>query len=50
MKGPVAPSEFVQAMGLSAQSPVMPQWLTDWAQSCDAMSLALRAEEPELAR
>ena len=44
-KGTVAPSEFVQELGLSEQSPEMPKWLTSWSESCDAMSHQLRAEE-----
>ncbi|MDP3848275.1 MAG: thioesterase family protein [Pseudomonas sp.] len=48
-KGTLAPSEFARALGLDEQSPVMPQWLTEWAQSCDNLSLQLRAEEEGLA-
>ncbi|SEI19597.1 thioesterase family protein [Pseudomonas asplenii] len=44
-KGTVPPSEFVQALGLSEQSPEMPNWLTSWSDSCEAMSLQLRSEE-----
>ena len=43
-KGTLAPSEFVHAMGVTEQSPAMPEWLTSWSQSCDNMSLQLRAE------
>lgn len=44
-RGTVAPSAFVQELGLAEQSPELPDWLTTWSDSCDAMSLQLRAEE-----
>ncbi|MNK84486.1 hypothetical protein D3C87_1043350 [compost metagenome] len=44
-KGTVPPGEFARKLGLSEQSMEMPQWLTDWSQSCDDMSLQLRDEE-----
>jgi hypothetical protein len=36
----------VQALGLDETSPPMPQWMSDWSRSCDAMSAQLRDEEP----
>lgn len=44
-KGTVAPGEFVRELGLAEQSPNMPEWLTAWSDSCDAMSRQLRSEE-----
>jgi hypothetical protein len=44
-KATVPPGEFARELGLSEQSMEMPQWLTDWSQSCDDMSLQLRDEE-----
>ncbi|CAI8740169.1 thioesterase family protein [Pseudomonas sp. IT-P176] len=44
-KGTVAPSEFVEEMGLAPQSPPLPEWLAAWSQSCDDLSLQLRDEE-----
>ncbi|MNR50551.1 hypothetical protein D3C85_1700810 [compost metagenome] len=44
-KGTVAPSELVRELGLAEQPPALSQWLTDWSQSCDHMSLQLRGEE-----
>ncbi|WP_260961022.1 thioesterase family protein [Pseudomonas citri] len=44
-KGTIAPIEFVQALGLTEQSPAMPEWLAAWSQSCDDLSLELRLEE-----
>jgi acyl-CoA thioesterase FadM len=49
-KGTVAPSEFARELGLAEQSPPMPQWLTDWSQSCNDMSRELREEEGQPAR
>ncbi|AZD35191.1 hypothetical protein C4K22_2448 [Pseudomonas chlororaphis subsp. aurantiaca] len=43
-KGTIAPGEFVHELGLEL-SPELPQWLKDWSQSCDDMSVQLRAEE-----
>ncbi|AZC30361.1 thioesterase family protein [Pseudomonas chlororaphis] len=43
-KGTIAPGEFVHELGLDL-SPELPQWLKDWSQSCDDMSIQLRAEE-----
>ncbi|WAF83874.1 thioesterase family protein [Metapseudomonas otitidis] len=44
-KGPVAPGEFVQELGVSAESPTLPDWLGDWSTSCDGLSQGLRQEE-----
>ena len=44
-KGTLPPADFVRELGLDEASPPMPQWLSDWAQSCDAMSVQLRGEE-----
>ncbi|MBT2372611.1 thioesterase family protein [Pseudomonas fluorescens] len=44
-KGTIPPAEFLRELGVSELSPPMPQWLTDWANSCDGMSGQLREEE-----
>jgi len=44
-KGIIPPGEFVRELGLLEKSPAMPQWLTSWSASCDAMSGQLREEE-----
>ncbi|MCP2053598.1 UNVERIFIED_ORG: hypothetical protein J3D59_003458 [Pseudomonas fluorescens] len=44
-KGTLPPADFVRELGLAETSPPMPQWLSDWANSCDDMSVQLRAEE-----
>ncbi len=44
-KGTVPPAELLRELGVSEQSPPMPQWLVDWASSCDGMSGQLREEE-----
>ena len=44
-KGTLPPADFVRELGLAEASPPMPQWLSDWANSCDEMSVQLRAEE-----
>jgi len=32
-------------MGLEPQSPALPDWLSNWSDSCDKLSSALRDEE-----
>ncbi|WP_336118119.1 hypothetical protein, partial [Klebsiella pneumoniae] len=44
-KGTLPPAEFLRELGLAEASPPMPQWLSDWAQSCDDLSVQLREEE-----
>ncbi|KTC63981.1 thioesterase [Pseudomonas fluorescens ABAC62] len=44
-KGTLPPGEFLQELGLAEESPPMPAWLQDWAQSCDDMSAQLRTDE-----
>ncbi len=48
-QGPVAPGDFLTAMGLQATSPALPDWVLDWNRSCDALSQALRAAEQAVA-
>ncbi|SDZ60234.1 acyl-CoA thioesterase [Pseudomonas sp. NFIX28] len=43
-KGTIAPGEFVHELGVDI-SPELPQWLKDWSQSCDDLSVQLRTEE-----
>lgn len=47
-KSTVAPSDFARELGLSEQSPALPQWLLAWSASCDNMSQCLRDEEVAL--
>ena len=44
-KGLVHPQEFIRAMNLDPQSPELPDWLTNWSQSCDGLSAHLRAND-----
>lgn len=44
-QGPIAPGDFLQVMGLSAQSPALPDWVREWSRSCDSLSQVLRQEE-----
>lgn len=44
-KGVVPPPEFAHELGVDTQSPALPQWLQEWSESCDDMSVALRDEE-----
>ncbi len=48
-QGPIAPGDFLAAMRLPAASPALPDWVTDWSRSCDALSQSLRAEEQSAA-
>ena len=43
--GPIKPAELLTEMGLSTQSPPLPEWVLQWHQSCEAMGEALRGEE-----
>ncbi|MAS25320.1 MAG: thioesterase [Oceanospirillaceae bacterium] len=44
-KGLIDPQEFIREMGLEPQSPALPDWLSNWSDSCDKLSSALRDEE-----
>ncbi|UQY33400.1 thioesterase family protein [Pseudomonas fulva] len=44
-QGNVPPGDFVGELGLPAQSPPLPDWLSDWSDSCDRLSGQLRGEE-----
>jgi hypothetical protein len=46
-KGTLPPADFLRELGLAETSPPLPQWLSDWAQSCEAMSVQLRGEEQD---
>jgi acyl-CoA thioesterase FadM len=44
-EGPIKPGEFLAVLGGPADSPPLPEWVLDWHRGCEAMSIALRAEE-----
>lgn len=44
-KGTVKPADIVRDLGVPDQSPPLPQWLSQWSDSCDGMSMQLRDEE-----
>jgi len=44
-QGNVPPGDFAGELGLPAQSPPLPDWLSDWSDSCDRLSGQLRGEE-----
>jgi acyl-CoA thioesterase FadM len=46
--GTIPPAEIVKDLGMSEQSPALPDWLTTWSDSCDGMSVQLRDEEAAL--
>lgn len=46
-KGTLPTADFLRELGLAETSPPLPQWLSDWAQSCEAMSVQLRGEEQD---
>ena len=47
--GPVKPAAILEGLGLQAESPTMPKWLTDWNQSCEDLAASLRQEESQVA-
>ncbi len=43
--GPLTPGFLISQMGLSAESPPLPEWVTAWHQSCERLAEAIRGEE-----
>ena len=43
--GLVDPQEFIADMQLQSESPAIPAWLNDWANSCDALTEHLRNDD-----
>lgn len=43
--GPLSPQVFVDALGIEAPRPRLPDWVRDWSAACDRCSEDLRAEE-----
>lgn len=43
--GTVSPAELASELGMDQQSPPLPQWLTEWSDSCDKLSIEIRETE-----
>lgn len=44
-QGPLAPGDFLAALGGPAESPPLPDWVLDWHRGCENLSAQLREEE-----
>ncbi len=44
-KGLIDPQEFIRELGLSPQSPPLPDWLQSWSDGCESLTATLRSEE-----
>lgn len=42
------PSAFVEGMGLPSESPALPLWISQWSDSCDALSENIRQTEQQV--
>lgn len=43
--GTVSPAELASELEMDEQSPPLPQWLTEWSDSCDKLSIEIRETE-----
>lgn len=43
--GTVSPAELASELGMDERSPPLPQWLTEWSDSCDKLSIEIRETE-----